>query len=151
MISKRNYGIDLLRIILAMMVITIHINANGTGQVLLYSVESPWKWIVSIVTMLCYPAVNTYVLITGYYSFKTDKEINKVIRSLLTLWLSALFFSLFGYIFCIIAFNQQFELIELVKRFFPIVRGSWWFYTVYFALILLSPFLNKMIENLSIK
>lgn len=46
--TERNYGIDLLRVLLAIMVIVIHINANGTGQVLQYATESPWRQIVAI-------------------------------------------------------------------------------------------------------
>lgn len=147
--SDRNYGIDLLKVLLAIMVITIHINANGTGQVLIQATETPWKWIAMVVTILCYPAVNTYILITGYYSYDTHKNVKTVIKSLSLLWLSAVFFSLIGYLTSVIVFNGQFQLIELIKRFFPILRGVWWFYTVYFALMLLSPYINKMIDNLS--
>lgn len=132
------------------MVITIHINAGGTGQVLQHATKTPWKWIVSIVTILCYPAVNTYILITGYYSYDAHKDSRSVIRSLTLLWLSAAFFSLIGYLASVTMFDEHFQIIELVKRFFPIIRGVWWFYTVYFALMLLSPFINKMIDSLSV-
>lgn len=39
---KRNYGIDLLKIVLAFLVITIHINAPGTGKVLM-NTHKPWS------------------------------------------------------------------------------------------------------------
>ena len=147
--KERNYGIDLLRIVLAFMVITIHIHANGTGQVLLYSTTQPWKALATFVTFLCYPAVNTYILITGYYSYKAKKELNGVIISLSRLWLSALFFSLFGYAISI-ASGNAFNPLDLIKIFFPITRGVWWFYTVYFALMLLSPFFNKMLDSINV-
>lgn len=147
--TERNHGIDLLKILLAIMVITIHINATGTGQVLRYATESPWRQLVAIMTTLSYPAVNTYILITGYYSYTTHKDSRSVIKSLSLIWLSALFFSLLGYTVSVIGFNTQFQIVELLKRFFPIIRGVWWFYTVYFALLLISPFLNKMIDNMS--
>lgn len=147
--AERNYGIELLKVILAIMVIVIHINANGTGQVLQYATEPPWRQIVAIVTVLCYPAVDTYILITGYYSYTSPKDIREVIKRLSLLWLSALFFSMVGYFITVLVFNTQFQLKELVKRCFPIIRGVWWFYTVYFALMLLSPFLNKLLNNLS--
>lgn len=148
--AERNYGIDLLKILLAIMVIIIHINANGTGQVLMYAVKSPWKQIIAITTVLCYPAVNTYILITGYYSYAAHKDSRGVIKSLSLLWLSALFFSVIGYFVSVAGFNAQFQIVELLKRFFPIIRGVWWFYTVYFALVLISPFLNSMIDNMSV-
>ena len=147
--KERNYGIDLLKIFLALMVIIIHINANGTGQVLSHSTIQPWKSVVTLVTFLCYPAVNTYILITGYYSYETKKELNEIVKSLSLLWLSAVFFSFLGYAISI-AFGNTFYIIDLIKRFFPITRGVWWFYTVYFALMLLSPFINKMLDSINI-
>ena len=147
--KERNCGIDLLKIVLAFMVITIHIHANGTGQVLLYSTTQQWKALATFVTFLCYPAVNTYILITGYYSYKAKIELKGVIRSLSRLWLSALFFSLFGYAISI-ASGNAFNPLDLIKRFFPITRGVWWFYTVYFALMLLSPFINKMLDSINV-
>lgn len=147
--KERNFGIDMLKIFLAFMVIIIHINANGTGQVLSHSTIQPWKSIVTLITYLCYPAVNTYILITGYYSYKTKKEIKGIVKSLSLLWLSAVFFSLFGYAISIVLGNT-FHLIDLIKRFFPITRGVWWFYTVYFALMLLSPFINRMLYSINI-
>lgn len=147
--KQRNYGVDLLKILLAIMVITIHINANGTGKVLIHSTEIPWKQIVRIVTILCYPAVNTYILITVYYTFEANKSFSKILKSLSLLWLSVIFFSLFGYFISICLFGGSFNIRQLIIHFFPIIRGVWWFYTVYFVLMMLSPFLNRMINNLS--
>lgn len=143
--KERNYGIDLLKIVLAFMVIIIHINANGTGQVLAHATLQPWKSLITVVTFLCYPAVNTYILVTGYYLYDIKKNLKSSVRSLSLLWLSVLFFSVFGY-FVGVVFGNGFQTIELIKRFFPITRGVWWFYTVYFALVLISPFINKMID-----
>lgn len=147
---KRNYGIDLLKIVLAFMVIIIHIHAGGTGQVLLHSSKQPWKVLALIITYFCYPAVNTYILITGYYSFEAKKDLNSAVKNLSQLWMIAVFFSLFGYFVCLMMGNT-FSLFDMIKRFFPITRGVWWFYTVYFALILLSPFIDKMLDSLDIK
>lgn len=148
-VKEHNHGIDLLRIILAFMVITIHIHANGTGQVLNYTTVQPWKLFASIITLLCYPAVNTYILITGFYSYSAKKDLSNIIKSLSILWLSALFFSLVGY-FVGLSYGNAFDFIDFIKRFFPITRGVWWFYTVYFALMLLSPYINKMIDSLDV-
>lgn len=100
------------------------------------------------VTILCYPAVNTYIIITGYFMYQMHKNISSIIKSLSTLWLSVVFFSVIGYLGVVIFCGKKFILLELVKRFFPIIRGEYWFYTVYFVLVLLSPFLNKMIDSI---
>ena len=144
--NQRKYGLDILRILLAFMVITLHINAGATGKVLSYSTEFPWNVIVGGVTTLCYPAVNCYVLICGYFSWNKKSDVKK---KLFHLWLSLVFFSVLGYLIVCIASNQGFNITELIKRFFPLIRVEWWYMVDYFALVLLSPAINKMIECLS--
>lgn len=148
--KKRNVGLDLLRIILAMMVITIHINTSGAGMVLVYTSVSPWQEIIELMTFICFPAVNCYVIMSAYYMSKQDKDIFLVVKSLTKLWLSIIFFSLFGYI-TISCLASNFNAIELMKRFFSVSRGVWWYITVYFVLVLISPYLNIVIKNIEKK
>ncbi len=143
--NNRSYGLDLLRVLLAIMVITLHFNAGATGQVLSHSTVFPWNIIVLGVTTLCYPAVNCYILICGFFSWNKR---NAVEGKLFRLWLSLLFFSLIGYIIVSVA-TSKFSPVDLVYRFFPLIRGQWWYMVDYFALIILSPFINRLIENLS--
>ncbi len=146
--NNRNYGIDLLRILLAFMVLSLQFNAGGTGKVLMNTTVVPWKWIVSGVTTLCYPAVNCYVLISGFFMYKQKADLRKQVKSLSKLWLMVLFFSVIGYLCVAIVFVKETSCIELIKRFFPVSRGKWWFFTVYFAMSLLSPFINSMLDTL---
>lgn len=44
-VNERNHGIDLFRVLLALMVLSLHFNAGGTGKVLNNATEVPWKWI----------------------------------------------------------------------------------------------------------
>lgn len=146
--SDRNYGIDLFRILLAIMVLSLHFNAGGTGKVLMNATVAPWKWIAGVITTLCYPAVNCYVLISGFFMYKQKTDLRKQVRSLSKLWLTILFFSVTGYICIAILFKKEVSYLELIKRLFPISRGKWWFFTVYFSMSLLSPFINSMLDTL---
>ena len=38
---------------------------------------------------------------------------------------------------------------SLVECFFPITTGEWWYMSVYFATMLVSPLLNKMVQSTS--
>lgn len=149
--KHRNYGLDVLRIILALMVISIHINANGTGRVLMHSYGSDWSVLINAVCNLSFPAVNCYVLISGFFSYKNDKKMEKVMMGLVKLWLAVLFFSVLGYIGSSVYLGNKLEMVELFQRFFPILRGKWWYMTVYFVLMLLSPYINRMCSNLNKK
>lgn len=148
--NERNYGIDLLKIILAFMVLTLHFNATGTGKVIMYSSVTPWKWLVGGITTLCYPAVNCYVLISGYFFYKQKNDLKKQVYSLSKLWLTILFYSIMGYL-CLAIFNNSFNFGEFLLRFFPISRGKWWFFTVYFGISIMSPFINTMLIGLDKK
>ena len=146
-IKERDSGIDLFRIILAVMVILIHINAPGTGNVYSNVGWLPMKFFVYGTMALIYPAVNCYVLISGYYSFRNNRGIRDVSCSLLRLWFCLLFFSLLGYIVAILTGYQAFSIKELIARFFPLTTGEWWFMTNYFVMMLLSPAINIILEK----
>lgn len=148
--KNRNVGLDIFRIILALMVITLHINAGGTGMVLKYATVSPWNKIVGMVTTLCYPAVNCYVIMSSYFLSKQKRDVFTSIKSLAKLWLSVIFFALIGFAIVSIV-KGEFNALDLMKRFFSVSRGKWWYITVYFVLILISPYLNIIIQNIKKK
>lgn len=147
--KQRCYSVDLLKIVLAFMVVILHVNADGTGHALSAAMITPWRQLIGGVTILCYPAVNTYVLISGFFMYKLHKSIKQEFASLVKLRSSLVFFSILGYLF--VSYGEKtFSLVELLKRFFPLIRNVWWFYTVYFALALISPYINKLIDCISL-
>lgn len=150
-IEKRDIGVDLLRILLALMVVGIHFNARATGGVAVAVSESPFNYIVTLMVALCYPAVNTYVIISGYYSYKLKKNWGGVLRSLIKLWFCLLFFSIFGYIIVAILDYRSFSIADFIYRFLPLSRGVWWFMSHYTVLMLLSPMINIVIDSYSNK
>lgn len=48
-------------------------------------------------------------------------------------------------------FMNDFSLITFIKSFTPIRTNSYWFVTKYIALIFLSPFINRMVQNITKK
>ena len=52
-VNERNHGIDLFRVLLALMVLSLHFNAGGTGKVLNNATEVPWKWIGNCFMLSC--------------------------------------------------------------------------------------------------
>lgn len=149
-INQRIIGLDILRIILALMVVSIHLiwgdkalgNSAYAGGMDLFFVPF---------FALCYPAVNTYVLISGYFSYAKKKTMSQILRSLLRLWLCLVFAQLLGYMVILITHCESFSILALVKHFFPLTRGIWWYMSVYFVLMLISPALNGVLDQLSRK
>lgn len=104
---------------------------------------------ISIFTTLSYPAVNCYVLITGYFSWKSVFDLKKQIVKLIKLWFSLIFFNILGYLFVSVVLNHSFSLIDFLLRFIPLIRGNWWFMTVYCCLIMILPFLNVIVSGIN--
>lgn len=72
------------------------------------------------------------------------------IRRLLNIWLRVAFYTIgFAVVYCI--FNMTVDIRLLLRSFFPVL-GDWYrFFTSYFLVCLLAPFINIMIEKLSSK
>lgn len=94
--KERNTGIDLLRILLALAVITIHFNATATGRVSSNVHWLPMKFLVYGIDSIVLPAVNVYVIVSGYFSYLFQRSYKHVVNSLVKLWLCLLFFSVGG-------------------------------------------------------
>lgn len=151
-IKERNVGIDILRIILALMVITIHFNARATGNVANVVTWMPTKLLAWSFLWLSYPAVNCYVLISGFFSYKHHKGYLQTFQSLIKLWLSLIFFSLLGYLaYLLFCDSAEFHFSTLISRLFPILSGEWWYMSIYFMLLLISPILNNAVDAMTIK
>lgn len=94
--------------------------------------------------------VNCFILITGYYMVKS----RITLRKLLKLWVQVLSYSLGLYLglvglayFAGYNFSPSFS--KLLRASTPIVHYVYWFISVYFLLILISPYLNRLLLSLN--
>ena len=72
-------------------------------------------------------------------------------KKLLNLWCQVAFYSVTTYLVASLLIYNDFSVKNLIGCFFPIVNEKYWFFTAYFILMLLSPFLNKILNNASKK
>ena len=91
--------------------------------------------------------VNLFVLISGYFLINSNFKVKKAVK----LWIEVTFFSVMIYLYFILFKQYPFGLKDLLKSFFPIMYGTYWFATTYFALYLFSNYLNKLIKSISKK
>lgn len=148
--AQRNVSIDILRIMLALMVVTIHIGAPSTGHVINSVSWMPMKFFAYIMHSLAIPAVNIYILISGYFSYK-ELEYTSVFKKAASLWSVLLFYSLAGMFVSSLFFDGNFSLSTVKDRVFLLSTGEWWFMTNYFCLIFISPLLNILISSFTKK
>ena len=94
------------------------------------------------IDVIFHTAVIIFVLISGYFG------INLRIKVLINLILQVTFYSLLLTLIGVYVFSLG-SSIDVIKSLLPISGNYYWFITVYIELLLLSPFVNKLLVNLS--
>lgn len=143
--SSRNYGIDLLRIVSILFVIFLHI--LGHGGVLKATEGHPFRYAVAwLLETMAYPAVNCFVLISGYVGFRND-EYKLKIKNLLVLWLTVWFYSVS--ITCIFRLLHPSEITsaQVLAAFLPVTNDQYWFFTYYFIMFLFTPLFHWYVHK----
>ncbi len=100
-----------------------------------------------IIYCFCFPCVDLFVLITGYFWNKNSHVVAKSCK----IWLQTLFFSLGTACAVILIFGTEdiFSFKNLVLAFMPLSSNQFWFMFVYVGLLFLMPFLNLFTEKLT--
>lgn len=135
---KRNYGIDLLKIVSMFMVVILHI--LGHGGVLEHAIDLSLNDTVAwFIEILCYPAVNLFALTTGYLCI--DRKFKY--KNICSLWILVFFYSIL-----ITLIFKGFSFIPFVNSLFPVSSNAYWYFSSYFCFMLFTPFVNKYIGNI---
>ncbi len=139
----RSSNFELLRIISMIFIIAHHYSCHGAfsfdNTIEFNRLWVQWLYIGGKL------GVNCFVLITGYFSFEQKFRTKSIILFILQVTL----FSVVINVFSLINGKTALEFIPIVKILFPLVFGEWWFASTYFVLMLLTPFINILIKNLS--
>ena len=148
--KERNYGIDLLRVFLMLMIIVGHlfVHTGIRGELENFSFKWNYTWICQAIA-LC--AVNCFVLITGYFANVNSHSIR--VKKLLLLYGQVLFYSVSIYTMLLVLGKTDRSLLGLlfgtINAIFPFLSGQYWFFSSYILLMILAPFLNLMLSKLN--
>ena len=142
-LNKRNYGIDLLRIVAMFMIVILHFLGykNSLLSFPVLSVEYNVLWALEI---LCYCAVNCYGMISGYVLIDSSFNYKKIVR----LWMSVVFWTLLITIITKVTNVADVYKLDFISAIFPVTFKQYWYFSCYFALFLFAPFINKFINSL---
>jgi surface polysaccharide O-acyltransferase-like enzyme len=127
------------------MIITLHyLNGNIGGALSNTSSYTFNYYLINAIESLCIVAVNVFIIITGYFSYKKNSvKISKVVH----LFSLCVFYGLLIYIGMIIfkhlAINKD-SIGIFIKTIF-----NRWFVLTYIVLYLVIPYINKLISVLS--
>ena len=153
---KRNANMELLRIIAMAMVVVLHFfkhsgylpesSAAAEGVSL-----NGLNVIAIIMESFCIVAVNTYILISGYFGTDSRWKPSKLLNFLCRVWFYALLIPIVLSCFGIPVLAKEEGIYGLIKYIFPVGTSHYWFVTCYFQLLLLMPLLNKAIKAMNRK
>lgn len=143
--ENRKSNFELLKIVSILMVILLHYNNSRMGGALGNVIKGSFNYyLVNFTESLCIIAVNLFVLITGYFSYKKDKiKVSKVIN----LFYQCIIYGILIY-FILVLFDKivinKASLLKLRDTIF-----DRWFILIYSILYLLIPYINKIISSIN--
>lgn len=144
--KKRKSNIELFRILLILMVIILHYFNAEMGGALGHTIPgSVSYYFAHLMESLCIVAVNGFILITGYFSYKKENvKVSKIANLVLIMIFWGLLLSLLT-VFILRPENINTQTInDIIKS-----ATNQWFVVIYCILYLLIPFLNRIINNIS--
>lgn len=145
----RNVHMDILKIISMFMVVLLHATNYGIQDIKIEigSINYFIVWIIRIFSMV---AVNCFVLISGYFLCQKKENKENILKKIIRLWIQTEMYSIGIYLLlCFIPQSGvEFSAKTSIKQSFPILTCEYWFIDMYILLLLVSPILNIVINNI---
>lgn len=145
-LKLRESNFELLRIVSMIFIILYHLVFHSGYEI--NNVFNLKKLVFTLFMSGGKLGVILFVMITGYYKIKSkDVKWNKLIG----LELQVLFYSIFFiFVFGVIG-GKSFLIGDLSRMLLPNISKTYWFFSSYFILCLLMPYLNKLVDVISKK
>lgn len=136
----RQSNFELLRIICMIMIIAGHIILHHNTS---YSVSNSDEIIKLFGMSFFSVAVNTFVLISGFFGikFKTERLIRLILQTFFYSTVLMILSTAIGW--------HSFTIQKDIFAFFPILTKQYWFITCYIVLYVISPWLNTFVNALN--
>lgn len=139
--KSRQSNIELLRIVAMIMIIFHHIGYYS-GFDYTASGISANRLLTQFITYGGHVGVDIFVLIGGYFMMSyTSLKIVKVVR----LWLQMMFYSILGLLIGVELFGFEISPKAVGIALIPFLYKQWPFASAYMVLMIISPFINKMV------
>ena len=141
MTVERNSNIELLRIVAILGIICHHVLVHGVGIYRMPIENLTWGY--NFLNNMCYVGVNVFILISGYFSIRFSWS------KLLRLYLICAVVGALCYIFHCYRDGMSIGRSLIYQSVFAFSQNKLWYVLPYICLFLLSPFINRLLEQLS--
>lgn len=137
----RNYGIDLLRLVLMFMICILHVLGQGgvLSSCVIGTVQYKVYWFIEI---LAYCAVDGFAFISGYTSTNKPQNFTKIVNMWFQVWFYSFFVSV---LVTFIGVDGNWSRENIICRLFPVTYNQFWYFTSYFVLFFAMPMLNSFL------
>ena len=143
--KNRQSNFELMRLISMFFIVIFHVIVHGK---ILDSSNEILHLISSIITTIIIIHVNSLVFLTGYFNIdKKEISLKKAGKLLATTWFYKASIILLFLYFHFVSIDK----VTLLEELLPLDRNHYWFISCYIVIYILSPYLNKVVENLSEK
>ena len=143
--DTRNYGLDILKILSMVYVVILH--ALGQGG-MMNKGSLGMQFASMALFFVTTPAVNIFALVTGYVSY-TDKKKPLNRKRLFEMWFQVVFYALAITAICKFVIPNKVTTRDFVSSVMPLYYDIYWYFTAYFIVSILSPFVNAAVRTLS--
>ncbi len=143
--NNRSSNLEALRIISIIMIIMHH-----------YAIYSGFEFantitvnriVINVWQMFGKLGVCLFIIISGYFYDKSKFKIKKLVKLLLQIFT----YSIIGLALGIITHSERISGINILKSILPTTFGLYWFASCYVLIYIFTPFLKKIVENISKK
>lgn len=148
--NSRMASIEMLRCIAMLMVITLHYLDKGGILVPLNEKQSFAGVCAWLLEAFCIVAVNTYVLVSGYFLTESGFKLRRLIILVAQLVFYALFVPVV-LVLCGILPASELTIYHLLNYFCPIQMNHYWFGTAYIFMYIFVPVLSEGVKKLTKK
>ncbi len=146
---QRNSSIELLRILCMVQVIFLHVCNHGGYTGIAGKLGGQTELVYWILMFLSRCPVFVFMIISGYFSCTGQTVFPK--KKLINTYLPVIFYSL-SIPLVVYSFNLgKVSEMQWARSAFPLLSRTWYFMTLYVVVLLLSPFINKAVSQLSRK
>ncbi len=178
--AQRESGIELLRIICMLMIVVLHAYTYGGVAQIIDARGGGFEATGDFIWSFFRTPVNVFMIITGYFMSKDVLDFKKSYRRIPKVYATMLFYSIFLTLAAFIIYNHSnfsilnetadsltaagklevnaakelsgdLAIYSLIKMFCPLFSRQWYFLTNYVIILLLSPFINKVLAEIDKK
>lgn len=143
-LSKRNMGLEVLKIFSTFMVVVLH--CLGAGGILTATQPLSANYNISwLLEVFCYGAVNIFAITTGYVSIHSRHRLNR----LFDLWGGVLFYD--ATVALIFLCFGKIGFVDFIFNSLPLTNNNHWYFSSFVCLWIFIPYINKLLLSITKK